>query len=102
MKRRPPRSTPFPPPPLFQSTKTASPDPGTAGTDETFTVKVDNLGPSDNAGFTLNDRLHANTTYVSSSATSPSASGTNTSTSTALAAGATVTYTIAVPFTPSL
>ncbi len=33
--------------------KTAAPDPATAGTDETYTVKVTNNGPSNNAGFTL-------------------------------------------------
>ena len=36
-------------------TKTASPDPGTAGTDETYTITVKNQGPSDNGGFTLTD-----------------------------------------------
>ncbi len=51
--------------------KTASPDPATAGTDETYTVKVTNNGPSDNAGFTLTDAVPAGTTFVS--ATCPTA-----------------------------
>ena len=50
----------------LQVTKTAAPDPATAGTDETFTVKVKNAGPSDNAGYTLTDLVPAGTTYVGS------------------------------------
>ncbi len=46
-------------------TKTASPDPATAGTDETWTVKVENTGPSDNAGYTLRDTLASGTSFVS-------------------------------------
>ena len=46
-------------------TKTASPDPGTAGTDETYTITVKNQGPSDNGGFTLTDVVPAGTSFVS-------------------------------------
>ena len=49
--------------------KTDSPDPVVAGTNLTYTLKVTNLGPSDNAGFTLSDTIPAGTTFVS--ATSP-------------------------------
>src|SRR5690349_22151403 len=52
----------------LQVTKTASPDPATAGTDESFTVKVKNLGPSDSAGYTVSDPVPSGTGYVSSSA----------------------------------
>ena len=43
--------------PTSRSTKTAASDPVIAGTNETYTVKVTNLGPSDNAGFTLTDAV---------------------------------------------
>ena len=64
----------------LQVTKTAAPDPATAGTDETFTVKVKNLGPSDNAGYTLTDPVPAGTTFVSSSAGCAQSAGTVTCT----------------------
>src|SRR5204862_508945 len=44
-------------------TKTAAAT-ATAGNDLTYTIKVENLGPSDNAGFTLTDVLAAGTSYV--------------------------------------
>ncbi|MBI3648216.1 MAG: DUF11 domain-containing protein, partial [Actinobacteria bacterium] len=52
-------------------TKTASPSPATAGTDETYTITVKNQGPSDNAGYTLKDVLPAGTSFVSASAGRP-------------------------------
>ena len=68
-------------------TKTAAPDPATAGTDETFTITVDNLGPSDNAGYTLTDVVPAGTTYVSSTGGCAESLGTVTCTSAGLAHG---------------
>ena len=77
-------------------TKTAAPDPATAGTDETFTVTVKNLGPSINAGYTVTDAVPAGTTFVSASAGCAFASGTVTCTSAGLANGGTDTYTVVV------
>src|SRR5205823_3459104 len=47
-----------------QVSKSALPDPGTAGTDETFTLTVHNGGPSASAGYTLSDPLPAQTSFV--------------------------------------
>ena len=52
----------------------------------TYTIKVENLGPSDNAGFTLSDALATGTSYVSSSTDCVNAAGTVTCTSAGLAA----------------
>jgi uncharacterized repeat protein (TIGR01451 family) len=46
-------------------TKTDSPDPVTAGSDITYTIWVDNLGPSDVSSLTLTDVLPVGTTFVS-------------------------------------
>ena len=43
------------------------PDPVIAGENLTYLIEVRNLGPSDNAGFTLVDELPAGTTFVSAS-----------------------------------
>jgi uncharacterized repeat protein (TIGR01451 family) len=78
-------------------TKSDNPDPVIAGTDLTYTIRVENLGPSNNGGFTLTDAIPVGTTFVS--ATSPdcvNASGTVTCTSAGLASGASVTWTITV------
>src|SRR5207247_2491818 len=75
-------------------TKTA-PATVVAGTDLSYTVKVENLGPSDNTGFTVTDTLAAGTSFVS--ATTPdcaNSGGTVTCTSAGLASGASVTWTI--------
>ena len=79
----------------LQVEKSDSPDPVIAGSNLTYTIKVTNLGPSDNSGFTLSDALPAGTSFVS--ATSPDcvhSAGTVTCTSAGLAAGADVTWTI--------
>ncbi len=76
-------------------TKTDDPDPVTAGTDLTYTVTVENLGPSDAQDVVLDDPLPAGLTFVSATpdngatcdATVSCALGT-------LAAGDTVTVTI--------
>src|SRR5436309_14458031 len=60
-----------------------------------FRSKVENLGPSDNTGFTVTDTLAAGTSFVS--ATTPdcaNSGGTVTCTSAGLASGASVTWTI--------
>src|SRR5205814_1818862 len=87
----------------LQVTKTASPDPGTAGTDETFTVKVNNLGPSDSAGYTVSDPVPTGTSYVSSSAGCGFDSVNNKvdCSAASLAYNATDTYTIVVHVSPS-
>src|SRR5204863_98340 len=87
----------------LQVTKTASPDPGTAGTDETFTVKVENLGPSDSAGYTVSDPVPTGTSYVSSSAGCGFDSVNNKvdCSAASLAYNATDTYTIVVHVSPS-
>jgi uncharacterized repeat protein (TIGR01451 family) len=46
-------------------TKVASPDPVQAGTNLTYTITVDNDGPSNAAGVNLSDTLPAETTFVS-------------------------------------
>ena len=53
---------------------------------------VKNLGPSDNAGYTVKDVLASGTTYVSSTGGCANASGTVTCTSSGLANGVTDTY----------
>ena len=65
----------------------------------TYTVSVENLGPSDNAGFTVVDALPAGTTFVSASSGCVHSAGTVTCTSAGLAAGSTVTWTITVATT---
>jgi uncharacterized repeat protein (TIGR01451 family) len=72
------------------------------GDNVTYTINAENLGPSDNAGFTVTDQLPAGTTFVS--ATTPDCTydgGTHTVTcvSSGLAAGADVTWTIVVNLT---
>ena len=49
----------------LQVEKSDSPDPVIAGSNLTYTIKVTNLGPSDNSGFTLSDALPAGTSFVS-------------------------------------
>src|SRR5204863_38247 len=82
-------------------TKTAAPAPATAGTDETFTLKVENLGPSDSAGYTLTDVLPTGTSFVSASAGCANASGTVTCSAASLGAGSTDTYTVVAHISPS-
>lgn len=77
--------------------KTASPDPVTAGTNLTFTLDVENFGPSAAGAYEVGDFLPAGTSFVS--ATSPActfASGTVTCSSGGLAVGASDAFTIVV------
>jgi uncharacterized repeat protein (TIGR01451 family) len=71
-------------------TKTAAPDPVTPGTNLTYTITVNNAGPSNAATVTLTDVLPANTTFVS--LTSPAGWSCTTP---AVGSGGTVTCTIA-------
>src|SRR2546423_1275467 len=68
----------------------------TAGTDLTYTIKVTNNGPSDNAGFTLKDTLTAGTSFVSASGACTNSSGTVSCVSGGLTNGSSVTWTITV------
>src|SRR5204863_9765647 len=52
-----------------------------------YTLKVTNNGPSDNAGYTLKDVLAADTSFVSASSGCANAAGTVTCTSAGLKAG---------------
>jgi uncharacterized repeat protein (TIGR01451 family) len=47
------------------TTKVATPDPAMAGTNLTYTITVDNAGPSNAASVSLSDTLPAGTTFVS-------------------------------------
>src|SRR6185436_10502235 len=79
-------------------TKTA-PASAFAGTDVSFSIKVENLGPSNNVGFTVEDVLPSGTTFVSASSgclDSSPLSGTVTCTAASLGAGGSVTWTITV------
>jgi uncharacterized repeat protein (TIGR01451 family) len=51
----------------LQIEKTAAPDPATAGTDETFTLKITNHGPNTAANVLVSDPLPAGLTFVSAS-----------------------------------
>src|SRR5207247_773047 len=78
-------------------TKTAAAGPYIAGTDLTYTIKVENLGPSDNAGFTLTDSIPGSTSFVSATALDcVHAAGTVTCTSPGLVNGASVTWSLTI------
>src|SRR5437764_9102810 len=61
----------------LQVTKTASPDPGTGGTDECSTVTDKNRSPSASAGYTVSDPVPTGTSHVSTSAACCFASANN-------------------------
>ena len=81
-------------------TKTASPDPAVAGSELTYTLTVDNNGPSDSSDSTITDPLPAGTTYVGSSPASACTLGSDNVTVTCdagpIAAGAQSVATITV------
>jgi len=84
-------------------TKTDAPDPVIAGTNLTYTLAVNNLGPSDATNVSVTDTLPAGLTFVSASGTGwtcGEASGTVTCTRAALAVGAAPDITIAVTVNP--
>ncbi len=77
-------------------TKLATPDPVLVGSNLTYTIKVQNFGPSDSAGSTVTDVLPAGVIFVSASAGCTNASGTVTCVIGPLANGANTTATIVV------
>jgi uncharacterized repeat protein (TIGR01451 family) len=85
-------------------TKTDAPDPVSAGSNLTYTITVNNAGPSAAAGVSLNDTLPAGTTFVSLTSvagwlcTTPAvgAGGTVTCTIASLASGAPAIFTLVV------
>ena len=83
-------------------TKTDSPDPVLAGTNLTYTISVDNLGPSDNTGFSLSDTIPAGTSFVSASPACGNVAGTVTCTSAGLVAGTSVSWQIVVAVASSV
>jgi uncharacterized repeat protein (TIGR01451 family) len=85
-------------------TKTDAPDPVPAGSNLTYTITVNNAGPSAAAGVNLNDTLPAGTTFVSITSaagwlcTTPAVGvgGTVTCTIASLASGAPAVFTLVV------
>ena len=80
-------------------TKVDSADPVTAGTDMTYTIGVDNKGPSHTGGtVTLTDQLPVGTTFVSATPSQGTCSGTTTVTCDlgTLANGASATVSVIV------
>jgi uncharacterized repeat protein (TIGR01451 family) len=73
----PPPPPPPPPPPVVdvQITKTGTPNPGTTGTNITWTMVVHNNGPDGATGVNLADPLPAGTTFVSVSTTQGTCAG---------------------------
>jgi uncharacterized repeat protein (TIGR01451 family) len=83
-------------------TKSAAPDPVTAGEQLTYTVVVANDGPSDASGVTVTDILPAQLDYATSSATTGSFNtGTGVWEVGALAAGTNATLTLVADVDPS-
>jgi uncharacterized repeat protein (TIGR01451 family)/fimbrial isopeptide formation D2 family protein len=76
------------------ASKSASPNPATAGQNITYTLGVHNNGPSDAHGVTLHDVLPSTVTFVSASAGCTNAAGTVDCTVGDLAAGDDATATI--------
>ena len=77
--------------------KTDSPDPAEPTTDLTYSIVVTNDGPSDNTGFTIEDQIPSDTTFVTATVGDCSeASGLVTCSSAGLPAGSSVTWTVVV------
>jgi uncharacterized repeat protein (TIGR01451 family) len=74
--------------------KTASPSPAVPGTDETYTLRVTNRGPSTAVNPTVRDRLPDGLTFVSAGAGCGFAAGTVTCTTAEIAPGASHTFTM--------
>jgi uncharacterized repeat protein (TIGR01451 family) len=84
--------------------KTDSPDPVVAGTNLTYTLTVDNTGPSDALNVVVSDVVPAGTTFVSATAGGAYNSGTNTVTwslGTVAASDPAVVQTFTVAVSPS-
>ena len=80
--------------PTLAVTKTAAAGPHVAGTNLTYTITVENLGPSENFGYTLTDLVPAGTSYAGSTGGCAESLGTVTCTSSGLADGAIDTFTL--------
>src|SRR5205085_6642726 len=86
-------------------TKTDSPDPVVAGNNITYTINVQNNGPSDAQTVTLTDAIPANTTFVSTTtpagwartdSTAVGGTGTLAFTNATLVAGGMSSFTVVV------
>jgi large repetitive protein len=85
-------------------TKTAAPDPVTAGENLTYTITATNAGPSDAQDVTLVDTLPAGTTFVSVTTSQGTCSGTTAVTCDlgTIALGSSATITLVVQVDPHL
>jgi large repetitive protein len=85
-------------------TKTAEPDPVTAGENVTYTITATNDGPSDAQDITVTDELPAGTSFVSATPSQGTCSGTTTVTCDLgmIAVGESATITLVVQVDPSL
>jgi uncharacterized repeat protein (TIGR01451 family) len=85
-------------------TKTAAPGPYGTGNPLTYTIVVNNAGPTAASGVTVTDTIPAGTTFTSATPSQGSCSGTSTVTCTLgtinSGASATISLTIALPSTP--
>ncbi|NND74958.1 MAG: DUF11 domain-containing protein [Ilumatobacter sp.] len=82
-------------------TKTDLPDPVVAGETLTYTITVDNAGPSDAADVVVTDLVPAGTTFGSTSGCAEDPAGAPSCTLGSIAAGASVSYTITVTVDPA-
>ncbi|MDY7092528.1 MAG: hypothetical protein SX243_06085 [Acidobacteriota bacterium] len=82
-------------------TKTDDVDPPMPGQNVVYTIRVDNLGPSDSTGSTVTDNLPAGITLVATTGCAEDPNGVPTCTLGAIAAGSFTTYTIEVSVDPS-
>jgi uncharacterized repeat protein (TIGR01451 family) len=86
----------------LQMIKTASPSPVVPGTDETYTLEVENHGPDTARNVRVSDTLPSEASYVSSSSGCVQAGGTVTCTAASIAPGASATFTITTRLASSL
>jgi uncharacterized repeat protein (TIGR01451 family) len=96
--------TPAGPPPAsadLSVTKSALPDPVTAGDDLTYTIGVTNNGPDDATGVTLSDPIPAGTSFVSADSGGSLSGGTVSWSIGALASGGSTTVHLVVQVDPS-
>ncbi|MFN7962487.1 MAG: GEVED domain-containing protein [Thermoanaerobaculia bacterium] len=82
-------------------TKVDDADPPAPGAHLTYTITVQNLGPSDATGVTVTDNLPASVTLVQTVGCTQDPNGTPTCTLGAIAAGASKSYTIEVSINPA-
>jgi uncharacterized repeat protein (TIGR01451 family) len=82
-------------------TKTDDVDPPMPGQNVIYTIRVDNLGPSDSTGSTVTDNLPTGITLVATTGCAEDPNGAPTCTLGGIAAGSFTTYTIEVSVDPS-